>query len=127
MAEQPPMMRQYWDTKSQYPDALLFFRLGDFYELFDSDAEVAARELDITLTGRADPSSAGGRVLMAGVPFRSAEVYLSKLLDKGYRVAICDQVGEPGSGKGPMDRQVTRLLTPGTVLESSLLPQKENN
>ncbi len=122
-----PMMRQYWEVKAQYPDTLLFFRLGDFYELFDSDAQVAARELDITLTGRPEPSYAGGRVPMAGVPFRSAEIYLAKLLSKGYSVAICEQVGQVGVGRGLVERQVTRVLTPGTVLESSLLPARENN
>src|SRR5262249_29862891 len=120
-------MKQYWEIKSQYPDALLFFRLGDFYELFDADAHVAARELDITLTGRPEPSYAGGRVPMAGVPYRSYEVYLARLLAKGYSVAICEQVGVIGAGKGPVERQVTRLVTPGTVLESHLLPSRENN
>lgn len=126
-AKLSPMMRQYWDIKSQYPDALLFFRVGDFYELFDSDAQVAARELDITLTGRPEPSYSTGRVPMAGVPFRAADLYLSRLLSKGYSVAICDQVGVVGAEKGPVERQVTRVLTPGTVLESHLLPARENN
>lgn len=126
-AKLSPMMRQYWDIKSQYPDALLFFRVGDFYELFDSDAQVAARELDITLTGRPEPSYSTGRCPMAGVPFRAADLYLSRLLAKGYSVAICDQVGVVGAEKGPVERQVTRVLTPGTVLESHLLPARENN
>lgn len=126
-SELSPMMRQYWDIKSQYPDALLFFRLGDFYELFEADAQVAARELDITLTGRPEPSSPTGRVPMAGVPFRAAELYLARLIAKGYSVAICEQVGQVGQGKGPVERKVTRVLTPGTVLESNLLPNKENN
>ena len=121
------MMRQYWEIKSQYPDALLFFRLGDFYELFDADAHVAARELDITLTGRPEATYAGGRVPMAGVPHRAYEVYLARLIGKGYSVAICEQVGVVGAGKGPVERQVTRLVTPGTVLESNLLPSRENN
>jgi DNA mismatch repair protein MutS len=122
-----PMMRQFWDVKTQYPDALLFFRVGDFYELFDADAQVAARELDITLTGRPEPSYQGGRVPMAGVPYRAAEVYLSKLIARGYSVAICEQVGVVGAGRGPIERQVTRVLTPGTVLESTYLPSRENN
>lgn len=125
--ELSPMMRQYWDIKAQYPETLVFFRLGDFYELFDTDAQVAARELDITLTGRPEPSYPGGRVPMAGVPFRASELYLAKLLSKGYSVAICEQVGVVGAGRGPVERQVTRVLTPGTVLESSLLPARENN
>lgn len=127
MTELSPMMRQYWDIKSQYPDALLFFRVGDFYELFDADAQVAARELDITLTGRPEPSYSGGRVPMAGVPFRAVDVYLPRLLSRGYSVAICEQTGTVGATKGPVERKVTRLLTPGTVLESSMLPTRENN
>src|SRR6185369_8063505 len=122
-----PMMKQYWDIKSQYPDALLFFRVGDFYEMFDSDAHVAARELDITLTGRPEPSYPGGRMPMAGVPVRSYELYLGKLLSKGYSVAVCEQVGVVGAEKGPVERQITRILTPGTVLESHLLPARANN
>lgn len=126
-AQLSPLMRQYWDIKSQHPDMLLFFRLGDFYELFDNDAQVGAAELDITLTGRPDPSYPSGRVPMAGVPVKSVDVYLAKLIGKGYSVAICEQVGEVGAGKGPVERQVTRILTPGTVLESNLLPARENN
>lgn len=126
-AKSTGMMRQYWDIKSQYPDALLFFRVGDFYETFDSDAQVAARELDITLTGRPESSHPAGRVPMAGVPVRSYELYVSKLLAKGYSVAVCEQVGEVGAGKGPVERQVKRILTPGTVLESHLLPARDNN
>lgn len=125
--ELSPMMRQYWDIKSRYPEALLFFRVGDFYEMFDADAQVAARELDIALTGRPDPGYASGRVPMAGVPYRAYETYLARLVAKGYSVAICDQVGVVGAAKGPVERQVTRLVTPGTVLESSMLPARENN
>jgi DNA mismatch repair protein MutS len=126
-AQLSPLMRQYWDLKSQNPDLLLFFRLGDFYELFDNDAHVGARELDITLTGRPDPSYPSGRVPMAGVPVKAVEMHLAKLIAKGYSVAICEQVGVVGAGKGPVERQVTRILTPGTVLESNLLPLRENN
>jgi DNA mismatch repair protein MutS len=126
-AQLSPVMRQYWDAKAQHPDALLFFRMGDFYEMFDNDAQVGARELDITLTGRPDPGYPGGRMPMAGVPVKSAELYLSRLIGKGYSVAICEQVGVVGAGKGPVDRQVTRVLTPGTVLESNMLPVRENN
>jgi DNA mismatch repair protein MutS len=122
-----PMMRQYWDVKSQHPDALLFFRVGDFYELFDADSQVAARELDITLTSRPEPSYPNGRCPMAGVPVRAADLYLARLVGKGYSVAICDQIGVAGQEKGPIERQVTRILTPGTVLESHLLPARENN
>ncbi len=121
------MMQQYFDVKSQYPEPLLFFRVGDFYEMFDTDAQVAARELDITLTGRPEPSYPNGRMPMAGVPYRAVEAYLARLLAKGYSVAICEQVGVVGQDKGPVERKVTRILTPGTVLESHLLPSKENN
>lgn len=122
-----PMMQQYFDIKSQYPEPLLFFRVGDFYEMFDTDAQVAAKELDITLTGRPEPSKSSGRMPMAGVPHRAVEAYLARLLAKGYSVAICEQVGVVGQDKGPVERKVTRILTPGTVLESHLLPSKENN
>ena len=121
------LMRQYWDVKTQYPESLLFFRVGDFYEMFDVDAQVASRELDIALTSRAEPSYKGGRVPMAGVPYRAAEAYLGRLLARGYSVAICEQVGIPGKDKGPVAREVARILTPGTVLESHLLPSRENN
>ncbi|MBX3138364.1 DNA mismatch repair protein MutS [Candidatus Obscuribacterales bacterium] len=122
-----PMMRQYWDIKAQYPESLVLFRVGDFYELFDTDAQVAARELDITLTGRPETSYPNGRMPMAGVPYRAVDAYLARLLAKGYSCAICEQVGVPGEQKGPMERVVSRILTPGTVLESHLLPTRENN
>lgn len=122
-----PMMRQYWDAKAQFPDALLFFRVGDFYELFDTDAQVAARELDIMLTGRPEQNYPNGRCPMAGVPYRAYEAYAARLLAKGYSVAIAEQVGIPGAEKGPVERQIKRVLTPGTVLESHLLPSRENN
>ena len=126
-AELTPLMRQYWDIKAQYPDLLIFFRVGDFFELFDDDARLAAKELDITLTGRPESGYENGRIPMAGVPVRSHEMYLAKLLSKGFSVAICDQVGVVGAEKGPVERRVTRILTPGTVLESHLLPSKESN
>jgi DNA mismatch repair protein MutS len=126
-AQLSPMMRQYFDIKAQHPESLLFFRVGDFYEFYDTDAHVAARELDITLTGRAEASHPSGRMAMAGVPVRAHEVYLGKLVGKGYSVAICDQVGIVGAEKGPVERQVTRIVTPGTVLDSHLLPARENN
>lgn len=122
-----PLMRQYQDVKLSHPDVLVLFRVGDFYELFGQDAQVAARELDITLTGRPEPSFEGGRVPMAGVPARASEVYVAKLLAKGYSVAICEQVGIVGAEKGPVERRVTRILTPGTVLASHLLPARESN
>jgi len=119
-----PMMRQFWDVKNQYPDCLLFFRVGDFYETFDEDARIASQELDITLTGRPDSS---GRIPMAGVPYRAYEAYLGRLLAKGYSVALCEQVGIVGAEKGPVERKVTRVFTPGTVLESQFLNARENN
>ncbi len=126
-AAQSGLMQQYWDLKSQNPDAILFMRVGDFYELFDEDAHVGARELDITLTGKPDPKYPGGRTPMAGVPVKSYETYVSKLLLKGYSVAVAEQVGVVGAQKGPVERQIVRILTPGTVLESNLLPARENN
>ena len=126
-AQLSPLMRQYWDIKSQNPDTLLFFRVGDFYEFYDSDAQVASRELDITLTGKAESNYPGGRMPMAGVPVKSADLYLGRLVAKGYAVAIAEQVGIVGAEKGPVERAVTRILTPGTVLESHLLPQRESN
>lgn len=122
-----PMMQQYFDVKTEYPEPLLFFRVGDFYEMFDQDAKVAAKELDITLTARREPSQANGKMPMAGVPARAVDTYVARLLNKGYSVAICEQVGVVGQDKGPVERKVTKVLTPGTVLESHLLPVKENN
>ncbi len=121
------MMQQYFELKSQNPDALLFFRCGDFYELFAEDAQVGARELDITLTGRPESSLPGGRMPMAGIPFKAYEAYVAKLLQKGYSVAIAEQVGVVGQGKGPVAREIVRILTPGTIIESNLLPARENN
>ncbi len=122
-----PMMRQFWDVKKQYPGCLLFFRVGDFYETFDEDARTASRELDITLTGRPEPTYENGRIPMAGVPFRAYEAYLGRLLAKGYSVALCEQVGIVGAEKGPVERKVTRVFTPGTVLESQFLNARQNN
>lgn len=122
-----PLMSQYKEVKGQHPDSLLFFRMGEFYELFEDDAVNAARLLDITLTARPEASYPNGRVPMAGVPVRSVELYLAKLLAKGLSVAICEQVGVVGAEKGPVERRVTRILTPGTVLESHLLPKRASN
>ncbi|MFN2267801.1 MAG: hypothetical protein ABR533_05960, partial [Desulfonatronovibrio sp.] len=110
-----PMLEQYLGIKQENPGALLFFRMGDFYELFFEDAEVAARELQIALTSR-NPNSEF-RVPMCGVPHHSCDEYLRQLLEKGYKVAICDQVEDPGTAKGLVKRAVTRILTPGTVIE----------
>jgi len=119
-----PIRKQYLEIKRQYPDAILFFRLGDFYETFDQDAETAARELDIVLTSR--PIGKGVRAPLAGIPYHALENYLSRLIEKGYHVAICEQVGdEPVKGLFP--RKVIRVVTPGTLVEPGLLPGDANN
>ena len=119
LAQHTPMMRQYLSIKAQYPDMLLFYRMGDFYELFHDDAEKAARLLGITLTKRG--ASNGAPIRMAGVPYHAAEQYLAKLAKLGEAVAICEQVGDPKTSKGPVERQVSRILTPGTLTDSALL------
>ncbi|MCH8940346.1 MAG: DNA mismatch repair protein MutS [Chloroflexi bacterium] len=119
------MRKQYLDIKAQNPDAIVMFRLGDFYETFDDDARTAAEVLDIVLTGR-DMGNAG-RVPMAGVPAHALESYLARLIRRGYKVAICEQVSEPTTGPGLVDREVVRIVTPGTVIEPSLLNEKANN
>jgi DNA mismatch repair protein MutS len=115
-----PMMQQYFALKAQYPDTLLFYRMGDFYELFHGDAEHAAKLLDITLTTRGQ--SAGQPIRMAGVPYHALEQYLAKLVKLGESVVICEQVGDPATSKGPVERKVTRIVTPGTLTDSALLP-----
>ena len=119
-----PVRRQYLEIKEQYPDTLLFFRLGDFYETFDEDAKVVAREVDIVLTSR--PIGKDQRVPLAGVPYHSVEGYIAKLIDKGYKVAICDQVGEE-IVKGLVPREVVRVVTPGTIVEPAILNERANN
>ncbi len=114
-----PMMQQYLALKAEYPDMLLFYRMGDFYELFHGDAERAAKLLDITLTARGN--SAGQPIRMAGVPYHSLEPYLAKLVKAGESAAICEQVGDPATSKGPVERRVTRIVTPGTITDSALL------
>jgi DNA mismatch repair protein MutS len=120
-----PMMQQYLRIKAQHPDKLLFYRMGDFYELFFDDAERAARLMDITLTQRG--ASAGAPIKMAGVPFHSVEQYLAKLVKLGESVAICEQIGDPSTSKGPVERQVTRVVTPGTLTDAALLDEKRDN
>ncbi len=119
------MMQQYLRIKGEHPDILVFYRMGDFYELFYDDAEKASRLLDITLTSRGQ--SAGSPVKMAGVPVHSVEQYLAKLVRLGESVAICEQIGDPALAKGPVERQVTRIVTPGTLTDSSLLDDKTDN
>ncbi len=120
-----PMMRQYHGLKAQHPDMLLFYRMGDFYELFFEDAEKASRLLGITLTHRG--SSNGQPIKMAGVPYHAAEGYLAKLAKLGEAVAICEQVGDPATSKGPVERQVARILTPGTLTDTALLDESRDN
>ena len=119
-----PIRRQYLEIKREYPGTILFFRLGDFYETFDEDAEITARELDIVLTSR--PIGKGQRAPLAGIPYHAVDNYLSRLMQKGYHVAICEQVGEePAHGIFP--RKVVRVVTPGTVIEPGLLQGDSNN
>ena len=120
-----PLMRQYNGIKQQVPNALLMFRLGDFYELFFEDAVVAARELEITLTSR--NKEKGAAIPMCGVPFHAAEGYIARLIQKGYRVAICDQTEDPKSAKGLVKRELMRVVTPGTAMDASLVGSRENN
>ncbi len=119
-----PIRQQYLDIKRQYPDAILFFRLGDFYETFDHDAEITSRELDLVLTGRR--VAKGAKVPMAGIPYHAAENYISRLINKGYHVAICEQIGEQPK-RGLFPREVVRIITPGTLIESSFLKAGVNN
>ncbi len=123
LAGHTPMMQQYLGIKAQHPGLLLFYRMGDFYELFHEDAEKASRLLGITLTRRG--ASAGQPIRMAGVPFHAVEQYLARLLKAGESVAICEQVGDPATSKGPVERRVTRIVTPGTLTDANLLPERE--
>lgn len=120
-----PMMQQYMRIKSDYPDMLLFYRMGDFYELFYDDAKRAAELLDITLTARG--KSGGNAIPMAGVPYHAAEGYLAKLVRKGESIAICEQVGDPATSKGPVERKVMRVVTPGTLTDEALLSEVQDN
>ena len=120
-----PMMQRYLETKEQYKDCILFYRLGDFYEMFFDDAILASRELEITLTGK--DCGQEERAPMAGVPHHAAEMYISKLIAKGYKVAICEQLEDPKTAKGIVKRGVIRVVTPGTVVESNMLEERKNN
>ena len=123
-----PLMRQFLETKYKYDlDIVLFFRVGDFYETFFEDAKIISRELELTLTGKAESNYPNGRIPMAGVPAKAVINYVSRLLDKGFKVAICEQMEDPALAKGLVKREVTKLLTPGTVLETDWLPQAKNN
>ncbi len=120
-----PMMQQYMDIKNEYKDCILFFRLGDFYEMFFDDAVLVSRELELTLTGK--NCGMEERAPMCGVPFHSADTYISRLVEKGYKVAICEQTEDPAASKGLVRREVIRIVTPGTILSSSMLRENENN
>ena len=126
MAEEvSPMMQNYLKTKEEYKDCILFYRLGDFYEMFFDDAITASRELEITLTGRA--CGLEEKAPMCGVPFHAVDIYVSRLVNKGYKVAICEQLEDPKQAKGIVKRDVIRVITPGTVIESNMLEEKKNN
>ena len=125
MAEYSPMMQKYLETKEEYKDCILFYRLGDFYEMFFDDAILVARELEITLTGK--ECGQKERAPMAGVPHHAAEMYIARLVNKGYKVAICEQLQDPKTTKGIVERGVVRVVTPGTVVESNMLEERKNN
>ena len=123
MAGLTPMMQQYLQMKSENKDCLLFFRLGDFYEMFFDDAKTASRELELTLTGR--DCGLEERAPMCGVPYHAVDNYVEKLISKGYKVAICEQMEDPALAKGLVKRGITRIITPGTVIESNMLDERE--
>ena len=125
MADYTPMMKQYLDMKKANPDSILFFRLGDFYEMFFDDAKIASRELELTLTGK--DCGQEERAPMCGVPFHSYESYVARLVARGYKVAICEQTEDPATAKGLVKRDIVRVLTPGTVIEGSMLDESRNN
>ena len=121
MAELTPMMQQYVKLKEANPGALLFFRLGDFDEMFGEDAKTASRELDLTLTTRDRGKDKADQTPMCGVPYHSCEGYIARLIAKGYKVAICEQMEDPATAKGLVERDIIRVVTPGTVTDSSML------
>ena len=125
MANLSPMMQHYVATKEEYKDCILFYRLGDFYEMFFEDAVTVSRELELTLTGK--ECGLEERAPMCGVPYHAAETYVSRLIEKGYKVAICEQVEDPKTAKGMVKREVTRVVTPGTNLNTQGLDEGKNN
>ena len=120
-----PMMKKYLETKEQYKDFILFYRLGDFYEMFFDDAILVSRELEITLTGK--DCGLEERAPMAGIPHHAAESYIARLISKGYKVAICEQLSDPKTTKGIVERGVIKIVTPGTGVESNMLEERKNN
>ena len=125
ISELSPMMQSYMQTKNDYKDCILFYRLGDFYEMFYDDAVTASRELELTLTSKANGTDE--KAPMCGVPFHAAEIYVSRLIAKGHKVAICEQLEDPKKAKGLVKRGVIRVVTPGTVIETNMLEEKKNN
>ena len=127
MAEITPMMKQYLEIKEQNKDSILFFRLGDFYEMFNEDAKLASRELDLTLTTRDRGKAAEDQTPMCGIPYHSSDAYIARLIAKGYKVAICEQTEDPAKAKGLVKREVVKVLTPGTITDGELLDEGTNN
>ena len=125
MSEFSPMMQHYLDTKEKYKDCILFYRLGDFYEMFFDDALKVSKELELTLTGK--ECGQEERAPMCGIPYHAADTYIARLISKGYKVAICEQLEDPKTAKGMVKRDVIRVVTPGTVIEANLLDDKKNN
>lgn len=125
MAKLSPMMEQYFEIKEQYKDCILFFRLGDFYEMFYEDAKIASKELELTLTGK--NCGQEERAPMCGVPFHAADTYIARLVERGYKVAICEQTEDPALAKGLVKRDVIRVVTPGTLTSGTMLKENENN
>ena len=125
MAPLTPMMQQYLEVKQQYPDAILMFRLGDFYEMFFDDALLVSKELELTLTGK--DCGLEERAPMCGIPFHAAETYIKRLIERGHKVAICEQVEDPKKAKGLVKREVIRVVTPGTTLDATSLDESKNN
>src|SRR5580765_7339921 len=119
-----PAMRQYLDAKQQHRDAILLFRMGDFFEMFYEDALVGSRALDLTLTSRSKDANGGG-IPMCGVPFHAVDTYITRLVKKGFRVAICDQVEDPRTAKGIVKREVVRVVSPGTLTDANVLDARE--
>ena len=127
MAELTPMMKQYLQLKAEHPDCLLFFRLGDFYEMFHEDAKIGAEELNLTLTTRDRNKPPEERTPMCGVPYHAVDSYIARLMKRGYKVAICEQMEDPAAAKGLVDRDIIRIVTPGTVMETAMLEEEKNN
>ena len=125
MEEMTPMMKQYMEVKNQYKDCILMYRLGDFFEMFFDDAITASRELELTLTGR--DCGLKERAPMCGVPHHAVQSYIARLIGKGYKVAVCEQMEDPALAKGIVKREVTRVITPGTIIETNMLDEKKNN